>query len=332
MTALAWTVAAHLGVPALWRRRHRDHVLILGYHAVAPGRGASRWTAVTAGALRLQLSWLRRRYRVLPLSEVVAHWASGAPLPPCTAAITFDDGYRDAYTLAFPLLQELAVPATVFVATGFVDGTARLWADWVRQLFESTAAPRLAWDGRTVPLGTPVQRRLGAAAVVWALKSMPAGRKAAAIADLELQLGRPSAADAVPVTWEQLRAMHASGLFEVGSHSVSHEILSQLDAAAQEAEVSRSCARIAAQLGTPCRLFAYPNGRPADFDERTVAILRAHGVAAAVTTVEGLASGADDRYRLPRVLVGGDATPAKFRLQASGFLAPFVRRSRRAPA
>ena len=82
-------------------------------------------TAVTPRAFAAQVDHLRRHYHVLPLSAVVQRLAAREALPPKTVVITLDDGFRDNYEHAFPILTHAGVPATVFLTASYI-GTDRL--------------------------------------------------------------------------------------------------------------------------------------------------------------------------------------------------------------
>jgi len=107
-----------------------DHFNILVYHHVSEHSPAS--TSVTPQVFREHLQFFKdQQIRVVPLAEALAAVANGIPLSEKTIAITFDDGYRDIYENAFPLLQEFNYPFTIFVATDPIDqgfGDMLSWA------------------------------------------------------------------------------------------------------------------------------------------------------------------------------------------------------------
>src|SRR4051812_5087767 len=106
------------GVFATFRRANQHKILILTYHRFSeqPKRGFTH-----AGALAEQLEYLRGHYTIVSLSAVERHLIDGNPLPAAPAAITIDDGYADAYEIAFPILRRYRAPATLFAATDFID-------------------------------------------------------------------------------------------------------------------------------------------------------------------------------------------------------------------
>src|SRR5690606_11379545 len=84
-----------------------------------------------AAVFETQMRYLNRHYRVMPLADLAGLLGTGRPLREPVAAVTFDDGYRDNYTSAFPVLRRLGVPATIFLATGYIGGDRVFWWDAV---------------------------------------------------------------------------------------------------------------------------------------------------------------------------------------------------------
>jgi peptidoglycan/xylan/chitin deacetylase (PgdA/CDA1 family) len=125
---------------------------ILMYHRVtpiAPGLPTPTWN-VTPGRFRQQLmGLLRRGFQPWPLREVLEHWGDNRPVPEKTFVVTFDDGYANNYHFAWPVLRELHVPATIFLATAYLDDPRRFpFDDWTAA--GAPRAPRESW----IPLTT----------------------------------------------------------------------------------------------------------------------------------------------------------------------------------
>ncbi|MDX2169662.1 MAG: polysaccharide deacetylase family protein, partial [Deltaproteobacteria bacterium] len=118
-------LAARSGLPAVARRlRRQPRGLVLMYHRVdaAPDYlGLS----VPPALFEAQLARLRARARIVPLRELVARLADPRGIDTDLAAVTFDDGYQDNLDQALPILARQGVPATLFLTSGFADGSAR---------------------------------------------------------------------------------------------------------------------------------------------------------------------------------------------------------------
>jgi peptidoglycan/xylan/chitin deacetylase (PgdA/CDA1 family) len=319
-------VLCALGAPAFARRARRRDLLVLMYHGVSDFRlSPACWHQLDARSFRRQMEWLARRYAVLPLSEALPRLASDT-LPPRACAITFDDGYRNVATNAFPVLARLGLPSTVFLATGTVGTDRILWPDALYLAFAATRAPALdlsAFGHGVRRLATDAERAVAYDLAVHALKALPAAEKDARLEETLRALGADPAPRPGPfraLTWDDVRGLAASGLVEFGGHSVTHDLLSRLPDAEVVRQVAESHATVAARTGRPPVAFAYPNGRAIDFDDRAQAAVRGAGLRWALSTVEGHATPASDPLALPRMGIGADESSAVFRLHASGAL------------
>src|ERR1041384_3411253 len=113
-----------MGFFAPFRLANRGRALIVTYHRFTHG---NKDVKTAACAFAEQLDYLTRYYQVVPLSFIAERLTNRQSLPANIAAITIDDGYSDAYEIAFPLLRSRKLPATIFVVTEFVDQKKWLW-------------------------------------------------------------------------------------------------------------------------------------------------------------------------------------------------------------
>jgi peptidoglycan/xylan/chitin deacetylase (PgdA/CDA1 family) len=319
--------AAASGVEAAVRRRRRRlgerRVFVLAYHDVsAPDVTAAAGVptavlypdpaepegVISADRLQRQLRYLKRHYRFASLSQAAALLARPGALEEDLVAVTFDDGYAGNFEAAWPVLREEGVPATVFVTTGFLDGGG-LWFDFARRLLAAALAA-----GRQLPerprraLVAALGRWPGRARrPEWAVERMkrldPAARQRLLdeLAAADLPLGPP----ARPLSWNQVRTLAAMGI-EIGCHTVSHPILSQLPPAQQAEEIAGARDRLRQEVGEAPTAFAYPNGSADDFTPDTCEALRDAGFAVACTTLRGANRPGCDLLRLRRIGVGRD--------------------------
>lgn len=328
---LFYRSGAFLLLRRMHRRRFGAGVRILFYHRVAatagaPGlRGRSR---LTAGEFESHLKHLKRHYRVCSLEEAVEALQSGAALPENTVVITFDDGYRDNLTVALPLLEKYAVPATLFVVTGAIDGKP-LWFDQVRRWFEQTKAAslRLEETGEEFSLAGAQSRGRALGRVLSFLKTVPGERFSAILEELrgKLEIGEDkSPAERDMLTWAELRVMASSGRVSIGAHTVTHPILPNLAASEIDREIRESAETIARELARPVKFFAYPNG---DCNAAARRVVRELNLVACSTGGGGFNPAGSDGTALSRL--GADGLPFfRFVLYLAGWedLAPMLLR------
>jgi len=283
------------------RQRREPTGRILYYHRVND-EGDPFFPSMPLSVFERQMRHIARRYKVVSLAGLLEHLASGAP--ETVLAITFDDGYRDNYENAFPILQRYGLPATIFLSTGAVDSRGPLWFEVLGGAVKTTARefldlevdlPRRFWM-RTV------EERLGANRQLFELlRHMPneerQDRLAAILHDLSA-VDAPERKDMM-LTWDQVRFLKQHNI-DFGGHTVTHPFLSQLNRDQLTWEVTECKRRIEDELGAPVRHFAYPNGRDEDFGPLTKDAIRAAGYDAAVSTIWGLNRQSTDRMELRR--------------------------------
>lgn len=309
----------HSGVWRLVRRANGRRLAILMYHGVTE-RDHGLWTQVPRAAFERQMAYLARHHRPVALSEAVAGLGRTHGVDR-TVAVTFDDGFANNATVALEVLRRHGVPATVYLATGFVDGGrgSMIWTDRVYALLR--AARERGAD--LSPLGIDPGERSPAElkeALCRRLKRVPDAEKNDFLARLESLAGPPLEEDVelfAPLDWEQVGHMARRGRVDFGAHTVEHVILTSVDRERAAEEIGHSQLRVSERVGEPVRHFAYPNGTPEDFDE-DIRGLVAESFETAVTTVEGLNDPGDDVYTLKRVAVGSDLSFEEFVLQVSG--------------
>lgn len=291
----------------------RSRLTILIYHRVRPEPDALRPGECDQQTFRWQMELLSRHYRVLPLHEAWQRLARGT-LPARAACITFDDGYADNEAIALPILQHYGLPATFFVATGFLDG-GRMWNDTVIEWARNVEADEIDLSdyglGAVRPNGIESRRKL-IADVIGAIKYLEPSARSERVAQLVERV--PTALpDDLMMTSAQVKHLAESGM-EVGGHTHSHPILASLDTAQARREIVEGKERLEAIVGSRLRLFAYPNGKPGvDYLSRDRDLVQSLGFDAAVSTEWGAADRTSDRFQLPR-FTPWHRTPLKFHL------------------
>lgn len=307
------------GIEAATRLRGgAGRLLVLTYHRVLPAPDPMYPTAPDAAAFRRAMETLAEDFRVLPLAEALRLQAAGR-LPARAVAVTFDDGFADNATEALPVLRAFGVPATFFIATGYL-GDGYMFNNAVIEACR--AAPEGTWATGTaefgdVAAGPPPSRPALAARMIGRLKYEDAGRRRDCAEQLLASAGARQPRGLM-MSREQVRAIAAAGM-DIGGHTVTHPILARLPDAAAEREIREGKAALEELTGAPVTLFAYPNGQPdGDYTARDVALVRAAGFAAAVTTAWGCADAASDRFQVPRIGAWGrDAWRFSVRLAAA---------------
>jgi peptidoglycan/xylan/chitin deacetylase (PgdA/CDA1 family) len=286
-----------VALKALSPRGWRARLMIFTFHRVLDTLDALYPDEPDAATFGRILDWISSACRVLPLGEAVSALENGS-LPACAAAITFDDGYRNNLEIAKPCLVRAGLPATVFVAVEPVR-SGIMWNDLIFEgVRRSRADPAL--DDLSLPPVRPVQDPDTAVRQLLDALKYRAPTERAAIAD---ELYRRLAGEAPPrlmLTEDEVGRLRGDGI-EIGAHTLTHPILRNLADAEAEREIAECRRHLADWTGAVPTFFAYPNGRRGiDYDARHVAMVRAAGFSAAVSTEWGAASARSSIWELPR--------------------------------
>src|SRR5215204_1826203 len=253
-------------------------VLVLTYHRIGRPEESSLDPGVfsaTPEDFETQMALLARHFDVIAAPEALH--ALGGPRSRAVI-ITFDDGYRDNFTHAYPSLRRLRLPATFFVTTGFVDRPQLPWWDEVfwRASGDSLAPRRLAEHLRLdLPAETPAA---ASAAVLERYKRLPQPAADAMLKRVRELTGEPAPSFDVTslwMTWDMIREMRNAGM-TVGAHTVTHPVLTAITEDEQDAEIGGSIERVTRETGRRTELFAYPVGLPFTYDGSTRRALTRH--------------------------------------------------------
>jgi len=276
---------------------------VLLYHRVNSERDPY-FPSISTDVFDSQMRYLARNYRVLALREILDRIEKGLEIQPYTIAITFDDGYRDNFTHARPVLAKYRLPATLFVATGYIGSDQMMWNDRVSWAFKRTIRThfRLEFQNRHLEfsLHSPADKINSLNLVLETLKSIPDEEKTKTVDSIvkELMTGTVRV-ERQMLSWSELSKLVQEG-WDIGSHTVNHVILTRVNGAVVRDELTRSKQTLEQQLQRPISLFAYPNGKESDFNRSTKELVRQIGYKAATTTVDGLNDSGTDPWEIRR--------------------------------
>jgi len=278
----------------------RGRLSVLIYHRVLPAPDPLLPDEPSAFEFERTMRWLKRAFNVIDLAEAVDGLRSGR-LPPRALSITFDDGYANNESIAAPILARLGLPATFFVATGFLDG-GRMFNDSVVEAVRACAAPELDLESLGLgryPAADAQQKIHSIGQILAAIKHRPPEQRAELAERIAQIAGATLPADLM-MTSAQAANLARMG-FALGGHTVNHPILAMLPAVEAQAEIMRGKQHLEDLASQRIALFAYPNGRPSlDYTRATVDLVRSAGFDGAVCTSPGAARVGSDIFQIPR--------------------------------
>lgn len=302
------------------RRRSQPGITVLMYHEVlGDDDDVEAWTAVRVSDLRRQIDYLRTHFDILSIDEALARGAAARP----AVVLTFDDGGAGNHRHLLPLVEQLRVPVTVFVATGQVESGRPFWFDRVINALQ--VARPITLDLGDAGLGVyPIGPPSGAGN--WAqTQRLLMDIKAAgverndALADQVEERARAAGgavrAPLAPMTTRQVCELAASPHVTIGAHSHAHSLLTQLPGEDVTADVARSRALLREWTGQPVDHFAYPSGA---YDAAVRERIASCGFRTAFTTEKRLWRPDTHPFAIPRMSVGRYDSASVFRLALSG--------------
>lgn len=248
---------------------------------------------------------ISKKYRVITLGECLDMFNATGKWPNGCAVITVDDGYRDFYLFAYPVLRNLGLSATFFVTTNFVDQKIWLWPDRLDYALRSTKTRLLKIEiggkEEIFPLDGQFQISRTWETLTKQSIAVPDPVRLSFIVEIEEKLGvslPPTPPEQYcAVRWEELREMARFGL-EIGSHTLNHPILSKVESDEKRKELINSKRVLEERLQVPVRTFCYPNSSPGDIDAEVIMNVKKAGYIGAVF---GTDLAAWDPYLVPRM-------------------------------
>jgi peptidoglycan/xylan/chitin deacetylase (PgdA/CDA1 family) len=269
------------GIERLWARRG---LVIWNYHRIGSVVGNPFDDGVysaTPEELRRHLRYLKRNFRLLTMEELLGAAEGDFSIlgRPC-AMVTFDDGYRDNFDLALPVLQELEAPATFFVPTGFLESPKLSWWDRIAYVLKTTQEARISLD-------YPVSIALQTGESEKAIQELIIAYKSAAEVDdnrffetlesaAKVEVDDVALARDLFMSWEQVQQLSQMGM-SIQGHTHSHPILGRLPEARQRWEMTESKRILEERLGKKVEAIAYPVGSRGAFSDATKRLAKESG-------------------------------------------------------
>jgi len=308
----------YLQVHRLIRYLHRKKIIILMYHGLTDKivhEGIENYNGLHLNVeiFRLQIEYLKKYYNVISIDQLIERCVNNTTIPNNSVVITFDDGYKSNYTLAYPVLKKFNVPATISITTDFIENREFLWPDRTQYTINMTTVKsfKLNIDNETLSfdLHNNNSKMECLRKIRPKLLSMPQESVRKIVESLEHQLGKKLSIDKDipeifrPLNWNEILEMIKSGIISIGSHNCTHVVLTRCSPENVKKELLLSKQLIEEKTGSTCRLFCYPNGAVGDFDHNTKKLLKEFGYSCALTTVEGTNDERSDIFELKRSAV-----------------------------
>jgi len=208
-----------------------------------------------------QMAYLHQHYQFLPLSNLLDCYEQQRPVPKNSVVVTFDDGFRDNFTNAYPILQRFHVPATVFLVTGCVSSGDLPWPQKVGYMFQHTKVESLCHEttgGSCLGLRSTQERKQAKHIVKNALSLLPRIQRERSLDELSEALQVDVPRDRM-LTWDEVETMRKGGT-EFGAHTFSHPCMALQSSKEARWEMEESLREFQTRLGITRPPFVFPSG------------------------------------------------------------------------
>ncbi len=315
----AINTAAFARFLSLLERRQGDQtdlLRVLTYHRVGnPERASGVYPRIMVPAREFeqQMRYVAANYNVVDMSDLLRYDEDGTPLPPRALLITFDDAYLDFAEIAWPILQRLGLPATLFVPTAFPDHPENVfWWDRLYHALSLADSEREAHSPLgSFPLRTTAQREQAFSRLRDYVKTLPHEQAMQQVEQICQALGTPPPPASV-LSWQALRRLAQEGV-TLGAHTRTHPLMTRVSPDVMRQEALDSLHDLQRETGAALPIFAYPSGGA---NAEAVAVLQQAGFRLAFLTGHGINDlKTADRLRMRRINVGHNTSLPVLRLQ-----------------
>jgi len=282
------------------------------YHRVCPKQNSWSLLPLAPFIFEQQMEYYTHNYEILTLECLVQIIRERKRLPQKAVVITFDDGYKDNYLYAYPVLKKYNVPATIFLTTGHIGNRNLLWTDTVRYIIRQTSLKTISPDNLgKFSLKTDHYINRACYIICEKMKRLPDDKRMSLImqmfsvcgVDMPENLGKNHF-----LSWDEVKEMNDNGI-EFGAHTVNHPILTTMPLEQAMKEIIQSKKDIEQILSKQITAFAYPNG---NYNSQLVEIVKACGFSCAVSVKPGKLIGQKSNlFGLSRISATNDSSKMK---------------------
>ena len=262
----------------IWLRRlFKKEIVILAYHRILDTDKEIEYLfdenliSADSDTFQWQVEFLKKHYDVISFEELSERLSGRKKITGKELLITFDDGFSDNYSNAFRILNSVDIPATFYISTSYMNSKKTFWFNEVVHSIKTAENLSFTLNGDRYNFHlTQENRKKSIDIVLNQLKKISNAERIEAIEslyrDLEFNADNIPASER-PMTWKNISEM-ASNNMEIGSHSMSHPILSKLTDTEMEYEIVNSKQTIESVTGKKCRSIAYPVGGHDTFTDK----------------------------------------------------------------
>jgi len=320
----------YLGFYHILKFINRKKIRILMYHGVENKQTDFNLDisslVISTKNFEKQIKSLSKSYNIMSMHDLTNHIKKKIPFPSNSVIITFDDGLKNNFINAFPILQKYNTKATIFLITDYIDTLKISWLNKLVYILKKIGISKFIEEFKNkFPAYSNLLEKTGQNNIIdriifLLIDKVNDNVRRKFIQNLynksKIKINKEKIKD-LYLSWEEIRKMNDAGI-SFGSHTSTHEVLSLLDYEKAKKEILNSKKNIEVRLNKEINLFAYPYGREIDFNINIKKILINNKFLCAVSTIDGFNTINSDLYELKRICIV-DEPFYYFKLRIEGF-------------
>ncbi len=261
-----------------------------------------------------QIKKIKKNYNPISMNEVIMHFKEKIKFPKNSIAITFDDGFKNNYEVAAPILAKYQIPATFYISTGYVNSRRMFWVDEIEDCLNRTKKKKINLKINNFNFNLNLNNNLSK---INSLKFIKKKLKKINIKTKKIIIKKLiNLTDIIPnvessknyqkLTNIEIKNLDANELFTIGSHGVNHESMALLEKNQLELEIKNSINYLENLLKKEITHYSYPEGQPNDFNEYVIKKLKEMKIQCCPTAIPGVNDYNTDLFKLKRYMIGLD--------------------------
>ena len=263
-----------------------------------------------------QMIYLKKNYKVISMDELVYLYNNPKIIDKNVnyAAVTFDDGFKNNFSTAAPILSKHKIPTMFYITTGLIGSNNLFWVDkienYVNRANVKSFKLRLNINYIKFNIESSERKIQAIKKIKSYCKLIPRKDKDRVLKELKEVTKYKNSKKAIKnyeiLNWNEIRLMSKNKLFSFGAHTVDHEILSYLSQSDMMKQIQKSVSTLSNNLNLRVKHFSYPEGQKNHYNHLVIKFLKKIGIVCSPSAVNGLNSQNDDLFHLKRIMVGFD--------------------------
>lgn len=310
------------------RFMQRGTTPILMYHSISPFNKKlpsihHKVISATPEMFEKQIVYLNKYYQIISLEDYVLRRSSNMKIPDGCVVLTFDDGYLDNYTYAYPILNAYNTRATIFICPTLIDSQRPLWSNRLaRAIYSAPAGNILLFKEQDINMSTVKMRLDTVDKMINNLKSLRPTDQEKMTSRILRALSTGSMTEEPEreyLSWSEIRLMSANGI-SFGAHTQSHPNLAKIRFSEAKSQIVDSKLRLESELDKPVCSFAYPYGDKGSFNKQIKEMVKDAGYLCGCSTLFGTNRRGEDMFALKRMPIFYCHNMDVFRAKTNGIL------------